>query len=225
MKTNALNVEEKQCGRQEHQNCSEATVCAAVGGDLGAFADVCRHHTPRLFHIVCQITRNREDAEDALQDAFLRAFVHLRSFDGRAQFSTWLTRIAINSALMLLRKRKNYAGISIDSTPQDQDRSPAWEIPDTADDPECCLLNSETQGWLRQAIDNLDPTYRVAIELRNIRELSNKEGARLLRISPAAYKSRLARAKAALRAEFAVVNETRNVVQQPSNSAPGGLSV
>ena len=225
MNTNSAAVAQEQCSPEPQDNCDQTLVSAAMDGDLAAFSALCRLHSPRLFRSIRQITRNREDAEDALQDAFLRAFVHLRSFDGRAQFSTWLTRIAINSALMLLRKRKNYAGISIDSTPQDQDRSPAWEIPDTADDPECCLLNSETQGWLRQAIDNLDPTYRVAIELRNIRELSNKEGARLLRISPAAYKSRLARAKAALRAEFAVVNETRNVVQQPSNSAPGGLSV
>src|SRR5580692_5804942 len=102
----------------KRENNDEALVSAAVDGDLAAFADVCRIYTPRLFHTVYQIVRNREDAEDALQDGFMRAFVHLKSFDGRAQFATWLTRIAINSALMILRKRKNHAEVSIDFDPQ-----------------------------------------------------------------------------------------------------------
>jgi RNA polymerase sigma-70 factor (ECF subfamily) len=77
-----------------------------MAGDLTAFNALCRLHSPRLFRTVRQITRKHEDAEDALQDAFMRAFVHLKSFDGRAQFATWLTKIALNSALMILRKRK-----------------------------------------------------------------------------------------------------------------------
>jgi RNA polymerase sigma factor (sigma-70 family) len=208
----------------KRENNDEALVSAAVGGDLAAFADVCRIYTPRLFHTVYQIVRNREDAEDALQDGFMRAFVHLRSFDGRAQFATWLTRIAINSALMILRKRKHHAEVSIDFDPQDEERFSSWEIPDAADDQERRLLKSETEEWVRRAVDNLHRTLRVPIELRVVQELSNKEGARLLKISPAAYKSRLARAKAALREEFTTVSGTLNALQQSSQAVPDSLS-
>ena len=205
-------------------NNHEDLISAALDGDRAAFADVCRIYTPRLFHTIYQIVRNREDAEDALQDGFMRAFVHLRSFDGRAQFATWLTRIAINSALMILRKRKNYAEVSIDFDPQEEERFSSWEIVDTSDDQERRLLKGETEEWVRRAVDNLHRTLRVPIELRMVQELSNKEGARLLKISPAAYKSRLARAKAALREEFTAATGTLNAVQQRSQAAPDSLS-
>jgi RNA polymerase sigma factor (sigma-70 family) len=208
----------------KHENDNEALVSAALDGDRAAFADVCRIYTPRLFHTVYQIVRNREDAEDALQDGFMRAFVHLRTFDGRAQFATWLTRIAINSALMILRKRKNHAEVSIDFDPQDEERFSSWEIADAADDQERRLLKSEAEEWVRRAVDNLHRTLRVPIELRIVQELSNKEGARLLKISPAAYKSRLARAKVALREEFTTVSGTLNAVQQASQNTPDSLS-
>ncbi|MGA3222537.1 MAG: sigma-70 family RNA polymerase sigma factor [Acidobacteriaceae bacterium] len=208
----------------KHENDNEALVSAALDGDRAAFADVCRIYTPRLFHTVYQIVRNREDAEDALQDGFMRAFVHLRTFDGRAQFATWLTRIAINSALMILRKRKNHAEVSIDFDPQDEERFSSWEIADAADDQERRLLKSEAEEWVRRAVDNLHRTLRIPIELRIVQELSNKEGARLLKISPAAYKSRLARAKVALREEFTTVSGTLNAVQQASQNTPDSLS-
>jgi RNA polymerase sigma-70 factor (ECF subfamily) len=197
-------------------NNHEALISAALDGDRAAFAEVCRIYTPRLFHTIYQIVRNREDAEDALQDGFMRAFVHLRSFDGRAQFATWLTRIAINSALMILRKRKNHAEVSIDFDPQDEERFSSWEIADGADDQERRLLKSEAEEWVRRAVDNLHRTLRVPIELRIVQELSNKEGARLLKISPAAYKSRLARARVALREEFTAVSGALTAVQ-PDN--------
>jgi RNA polymerase sigma factor (sigma-70 family) len=219
-----LSGEKMDTNSPKRENHNEALVSAAVRGDLAAFADVCRIYTPRLFHTVYQIVRNREDAEDALQDGFMRAFVHLRSFDGRAQFATWLTRIAINSALMILRKRKNYAEVSIDFDPQEEERFSSWEIVDTADDQERRLLKSETEEWVRRAVDNLHRTLRVPIELRMVQELSNKEGARLLKISPAAYKSRLARAKAALRDEFTAATGTLNAVHQGSQAAPDSLS-
>jgi RNA polymerase sigma factor (sigma-70 family) len=208
----------------KRENNNEVLVSAALDGDLAAFTDVCRIYTPRLFHTVYQIVRNREDAEDALQDGFMRAFVHLRSFDGRAQFATWLTRIAINSALMILRKKKNHAEVSIDFDPHDEERFSSWEIPDAADDQERRLLKNETEEWVRRAVDNLHRTLRVPIELRVVQELSNKEGARLLKISPAAYKSRLARARAALREEFSAVSGTLTAAQQVSRTAADSLS-
>jgi RNA polymerase sigma-70 factor (ECF subfamily) len=196
MDTNSVIVDREQSSDQ-------SLVSAAVAGDSTAFTALCRLHSPRLLRSVRQITRNHEDAEDALQDAFMRAFIHLKSFDGRAQFATWLTRIALNSALMILRKRKHYPVVSIDSDPQEEDRFFSLEIADRADDPERRLLRSETIEWVRRAIAELDPTPRVAMEFWNFDELSAREGARKLNISKAAFKSRLMRAKAAMRSELA----------------------
>lgn len=194
MNTNSVIVDRERCSDQ-------SLVSAAMAGDVTAFTALCRLHSPRLLRTVRQITRNHEDAEDALQDAFMRAFVHLKSFDGRAQFATWLTRIALNSALMILRKRRHYPAVSIDSGREDEAAS--WEIADRADDPERRLLKSETTEWVRKAIAELDPTPRVAMEFWNCEELSAREGARKLNISKAAFKSRLSRAKAELRSELA----------------------
>jgi RNA polymerase sigma-70 factor (ECF subfamily) len=196
MNTNSVIVDREQCSDQ-------SLVSAAMAGDVTAFTALCRLHSPRLLRTVRQITRNHEDAEDALQDAFMRAFVHLKSFNGRAQFATWLTRIALNSALMILRKRKHYPAVSIDSDREDEDRFASWEIADRGDDPERRLLKSETTEWVRKAIAELDPTPRVAMEFWNCEEVSAREGARKLNISKAAFKSRLSRAKAELRSELA----------------------
>jgi RNA polymerase sigma-70 factor, ECF subfamily len=185
------------------QGSDQGLVSAAMAGDVTAFTDLCRLHSPRLFGTIRQITRNHEDTEDALQDALMRAFVHLKSFDGRAQFATWLTRIALNSALMILRKRKHYPSISIDADHPDEDRFVPWEIADRGDDPERCLLKSETTEWVRSAIAKLDPVPRVAMELWNFEELSAREGARKLNISKPAFKSRLSRARAGLRSDLA----------------------
>ena len=196
MNTNSVIVDGEQCTDQ-------SLVSAAMAGDVTAFNALCRLHSPRLFCTIRQITRNHEDAEDALQDALLRAFVHLKSFDGRAQFATWLTRIALNSALMILRKRKHYPAVSIGSDPQDEDRFFSWEIADRADDPERRLLKSETTEWVRRAIAEMDPIPRVALEFWNFEELSAREGARKLNISKPAFKSRLSRARAGLRSDLA----------------------
>src|SRR3984957_1893864 len=131
------------------QGSDQGLVSAAMAGDVTAFTDLCRLHSPRLFGTIRQITRNHEDTEDALQDALMRAFVHLKSFDGRAQFATWLTRIALNSALMILRKRKHFPVVSIDSDPQEEEPFFSLEIADHPDDPDRSLLRSETIEWVR----------------------------------------------------------------------------
>jgi RNA polymerase sigma-70 factor, ECF subfamily len=222
MNTNSVAVAHKECSSEKQDNCDQNLVAAAMGGDLAAFTALCRLHSPRLFRSIRQITRNHEDAEDALQDALMRAYVHLRSFDGRAQFATWLTRIALNSALMILRKRKHCPGISIDSDPQNDDRFSSWEIADSADDPECRLLKSETAEWMRTAIADLDQKPRLAMELWNVQELSTREGARQLNISKAAFKSRLMRAKAALRTELARSKGMLSVAHPRSRKASSG---
>jgi RNA polymerase sigma-70 factor, ECF subfamily len=201
----------------DQEQCSDRDlVSAAMAGDGTAFNALCRLHSPRLFRTVRQITRNHEDTEDAIQDAFMRAFLHLKSFDRRAQFATWLTRIALNSALMILRKRKHYPAVSIDSDPQEEDRFLSVEIADRADDPERRLLRNETTEWVRRAIAELDPIPRVAMEYWNFEELSAREGARKLNISKAAFKSRLSRARAALRSELSCSRGMLGVDTGPS---------
>jgi RNA polymerase sigma factor (sigma-70 family) len=212
MNTNSVIVDREQGSDQSLVSC-------AMDGDLAAFTALCRLHSPRLLRTVRQITRNHEDAEDALQDAFMRAFVHLKSFDGRAQFATWLTRIALNSALMILRKRKHYPAVSLDADPQEEDRFFGWEIADRGDDPERRLLRRETTERVRRAIAELDPVPRLAMEFWNYEELSAREGARKLNISKAAFKSRLARARAALRSDLARSRGMLNVA--PRRSAEG----
>jgi len=218
MKTNSTETISKQYLTEEHDNASETLVSRAMSGDLAAFDHLCKLHSPRLRRMIYQITRNREDADDALQDCLMQAFVHLTSFDGRAQFSTWLTRIAVNSALMLLRKRRNSAAISIDCYAEADDPLSSWEIADTADDAECRLLKNETEESLRRAIADLGQARRVPIELRIIQGLSNKEGARQLNISTAAYKSRLLRAKAALRSAYATSSQMFHATGQQSKA-------
>src|SRR6202008_2955683 len=116
----------------------------------------------KLFCTVRRITRNHEDADDAVQDAFLRAFLHLQSFDGRSAFSTWLTRIGINSALMILRKRRN----SREDPAQNRNESDAlWEVADSAPDLEKQDVEKERAGLVRKAITNLRLSIRRPVEL------------------------------------------------------------
>jgi RNA polymerase sigma-70 factor (ECF subfamily) len=218
MKTNSAKTISEQFVTEKHATGDESLVSRAIGGDLAAFDELCELHSPRLRRMIYQITRNREDAEDAVQDCLMQAFLHLTSFDGRAQFSTWLTRIAVNSALMLLRKRRNSAAISIDSYSEADDPFSTWEIADTTDDAERRLLKNEMEERLRRAIADLGQALRVPIELRIVQELSNKEGARQLNISTAAYKSRLLRAKAALRTAYQSSSQMFHVTGQLSKA-------
>jgi RNA polymerase sigma-70 factor (ECF subfamily) len=146
-----------------------------------------------------RITRNREDAEDALQDSFLSAFVHLRDFDGRSSFSTWLTRIAINSALMKLRKNRGSREIPMDEPAGAGDTLLRFEPADWHPDPEEQYAWQERQRVVAEAVRGLRPTLRKVIEIRELQEGSIKETAQRLGISVAAAKARLFHARAALR--------------------------
>ena len=174
-------------------------VAAAKRGQTTAFDELWQSHTKRILRTTYRITRNREDAEDALQDSFLRAFLHIKDFDGRSSFSTWLTRIAINSALMILRKKRSALELSIED-PGNHDGNPGFpDVPDRAPDPEAHCAQREREGILRGAIRALRPTIRQAIELQKLQEHSLEETAKMMGLSVAAAKTRLSRAKAALR--------------------------
>jgi RNA polymerase sigma-70 factor, ECF subfamily len=182
---------------QEVTGAKEASLLAtAKSGETAALDTLYRAHAEKLFRTVHRITRNREDAEDAVQDSLLRAFLHLKSFDGRSTFSTWLTRIGINSALMILRKKRNSREISAHGPGVDET---LWEVPDSIPNPERRCAEREQGRILKDAISNLRPTIRRALELQVLEHRSMEETAAQIGISVSAAKARVFHAKAALR--------------------------
>lgn len=187
----------------EHQqeideNDEGRLVAAAKRGNRDAFGELIERHTNKVFHTTWLITRNREDAEDAVQDSFASALVHLRDFDGRSRFSTWLTRIAINAALMNLRKKGRLHEVGLDE-PVEQDWAPPYyKMTSAAPNPEEKCAERERSRILREAIVELRPRLRETVELHQ-RQGSVEETAEILGISRVAVKARLFHAKALLR--------------------------
>lgn len=176
----------------------ESLVEAAQNGGHWAYVELCARYRELIYRVVHRITKNSHDTEDVLQDAWMRGFVHIRTFDGRSAFSTWLTRIAINSALMMLRKKRRFLEASLDDH-EGPDAGARLEIVEPSYGPEETLLRREMLLRVRQAIDGLPPSLRKVAELRQSTGGSLKEIANLTGISVPATKSRLARAKFALR--------------------------
>ena len=176
----------------------ESLVVAAQNGEHWAYVELCRRYRKLMFGIVQRITRNSHDTEDILQDAWMRGFVHIRTFNGRAAFPTWLSRIAINSALMMIRKSHWRMEASLDDY-GDLDVSVRLEIAEPLYGPEETLLRKERQLLVRKAIKSLPPRLRRVVELRQYIDASLKEMAAITGISVPAIKSRLVRAKRALR--------------------------
>jgi RNA polymerase sigma factor (sigma-70 family) len=177
----------------------ESLVEAAKRGHSMAFATLSERHRQQLFRAAHRITRSREDAEDAVQDALLRAFVHMADFDGRSSFPTWLTRIAINSALMILRKKRASLEIAVDGNDDFGADGPRHEITDHQPNPESCYAQSEEEILLKKAIQSLRPALRVVVQIQQLQECSMRETAETIGISLAAAKGRLFHAKNALR--------------------------
>ncbi len=169
---------------------------AAKSGETTALDTLYRAYAEKLFRTVHRITRNREDAEDAVQDSLLRAFLHLKSFDGRSTFSTWLTRIAINSALMILRKRRASPEFYADGRSA---TDVLLELPDPSPDPERRYAERERERFLRDAIAGLTPRTQRALEFHTLQDHSVQETAAQIGISVSAAKGRFFHAKAALR--------------------------
>src|SRR5271156_4315626 len=174
----------------------EWLVAAAKNGDVTAFAQLRDRHFRSIMRTTYRITRNWEDAEDALQDTFLKAFIHLNRFECRSSFFSWVTRIAINASLATLRKKRASKNISIDACDNDGASGGRWEMPDLREDPERCYSRREREDSLRRAIRRLRPNLRTALEY------STQEIADSLGISSAAAKSRLLRARLSLRAQL-----------------------
>src|SRR5712664_4629683 len=171
---------------QEVIGTKEASLLAtAKSGETAALDTLYRAHAEKLFRTVHRITRNREDAEDAVQDSLLREFVHLKGLDGRSTFSTWLTRIGINSALMILRKKRNSRAISAHGPGADET---LWKVTDSAPDPEKQYVEKERAGLVRKAITNLRLSIRRPLELHKLQGYSLEEMAAEIGVSVPAAK-------------------------------------
>lgn len=175
-----------------------ALVAAAKRGDVAAFEELVNRYERRIFRLTSNITQNREDAEDAAQDAFLKAFQHLDSFQGGSRFYTWLVRIAVNEALMRLRRRRPNV-TSLDEPTGTDDDGPPREINDWGPTPEQRFARTELNSILTGVIGELDPIFRTVFLLRDVEELSTEETAETMGISVSAVKSRLLRARLKLR--------------------------
>jgi RNA polymerase sigma-70 factor (ECF subfamily) len=173
-------------------------IAAAKGGEGAPFGELCKRHMKRVFGVTRRIMPNSEDAEDAVQDCFLSAFVHLKDFDGRSRFATWLTRIAINAALMKLRKRRGLQEVSMDEPNPSSEPVAQREFRCDAPDPEESCSARERRRILKSAISGLRPRARNVVELFHIQEHSIRETAQILGISTGAAKARMFHARVAL---------------------------
>jgi RNA polymerase sigma-70 factor (ECF subfamily) len=170
-------------------------VAAAQAGSPAAFEKLHSLYSGRLYQTILSITRNPHDAEEALQDTFLRAHLAIKKFEGKSKIYSWLTRIAINSALMILRKRRVRPEVLFDPQPDVRCEAITFEVRDSAPNPEeLCILHQHQHRTLR-AIRHLSPHLRVPLRMRLTRGWSIREISRALNISEAAVKSRLYRAR------------------------------
>lgn len=178
-----------------------ALVASAKAGDLAAFEELVSRYERRVFRLTMNITQNREDAEDATQDAFLKSFQHLENFQGGSRFYTWLVRIAVNEALMRLRRRRPNL-TSIDQPVENDGELIPHEIEDWGPTPEQRYARNELNSILTGVIGDLEPIYRAVFLLRDVEQLSTEETADILGITVPAVKSRLLRARLKLRSKL-----------------------
>jgi RNA polymerase sigma factor, sigma-70 family len=198
------------CGRP----CETDLLGRAQDGCSDSFGLLCAPHAGGLLKTAFRITRNKEDAEDAVQESLMRAFVGIHEFRGAASFSTWLTRIVINSALMIQRKKQKTRWVSLD-TEFEATGHLNFEIKDSAPDPEQKLVALERQRALRKAISNLRPRVRAVLEAGHLRGFSMKETAKVLNISLTAAKGRLFQGRGVLRKSGAL----RGIVRSRTETA------
>jgi RNA polymerase sigma-70 factor (ECF subfamily) len=174
-------------------------VRAAKTGDDKAFGELVKRYDRNVFRIAQHITQNREDAEDVVQDAFLKAYTNLQQFQEQSKFYTWLVRIAVNEALMKLRRRRPERMVSLDEDIKTEDDSVPREVADWAPNPEQNYNQAELKEILSRTIQGLPPGFRTVFILRDVEGLSTEETAEALELSIPAVKSRLLRARLQLR--------------------------
>ena len=174
-------------------------VAAAKNGNRKAFEILVKRHEQKIFFVARRITRSREDAEDVVQQTFQKAFTHLRKFEGRSAFSTWLTRIAITEALIFLRRRRGFREVLIDDLNANEETTAPLDVPDSSPDPEAIYSQREWVEMLYSAVNELPAGMRRAIQLRELDERSSEETAQIMGISVGALKGRMFHGRRKLR--------------------------
>jgi RNA polymerase sigma-70 factor (ECF subfamily) len=176
-----------------------ALVRAAKAGDISAFEQLVHRYDRNVFRIAQHITQNREDAEDVVQDAFLKSYENLKNFQEQSKFYTWLVRIAVNEALMRLRRRRPERMVSLDEEVKTEEDSMPREVADWTPNPEQQYSQAELKDILQRTIQGLPSSFRTVFVLRDVEGLSTEETAEALGLSIPAVKSRLLRARLQLR--------------------------
>jgi RNA polymerase sigma-70 factor (ECF subfamily) len=176
-----------------------ALVSMARSGDGVAFTQLVNRYGGKVLRLAKHITQNKEDAEDVLQDTFLKAYEHLGQFQEQSKFYTWIVRIAVNESLMKLRKRRPGKVVSLDEPLDTGEETVTREIAIWDENPEQRYSHEELHQILARAVDGLAPIFRTVFVLRDVDELSTEETASALGISVPAVKSRLLRARLQLR--------------------------
>jgi RNA polymerase sigma-70 factor (ECF subfamily) len=175
---------------------------AAKRGDSAAFETLCKQSASTVFHIARRMMRSKEDAEDVVQESFQMAFIHLKSFKGGSRFSTWLSRIAINAALMKLRRKRHLQDVPLDQSTEAEEPFLQHDVEDQNPNPEELYAQRERQRILFEAMNGLTPGIRKAIELRELGERSTDETAQIMGISASAVKARVFHGRRKLRAKL-----------------------
>jgi RNA polymerase sigma-70 factor (ECF subfamily) len=176
-----------------------ALVAGAKTGNARAFELLVQQHERKIFLLAQRVTRNREDAEDVVQQSFQKVFIHLKKFEGESLFSTWLTRIAINEALVLLRRKHRSREVPILESPTEDEIALPLDIPDLGPNPEDSCLRREQERILSAAVNELTPGTRKAIQLRELDERSTEETAQVMGLSVGAVRARLFHGRRKLR--------------------------
>lgn len=202
---------------ENEQHPDVALVERVRGGDIAAYDELVRKYERQVFRIAQHITQNREDAEDVMQDAFLKAYEKLDQFQGNSKFYTWLVRIAVNESLMRLRKRRTGRMVSLDEDVETDEGSVPRDLADWDPDPEQQYSQAELAEILRKTIQGLPPGFRVVFTLRDVDGLSTEETAETLGLSIPAVKSRLLRARLQLRERL-----TRYFRRRKASTVKGG---
>jgi RNA polymerase sigma-70 factor, ECF subfamily len=186
------------CSASIDKHSDDALVAATRRGDSQAFEELVLRHKQKVLAVAQRITNNREDAEDVAQESFHKAFLHLEAFQEKSRFSTWLTRITMNEAFMLLRRRRGLFEV-LPESPDDGAKSGSEAFVDRSPSPEESCSQRERTQLLTEAINRLGPTIRTAILLRDIEERSVKETAQILGASITAVKARVFQGRRKLR--------------------------
>lgn len=180
-------------------------VTQAKAGDYAAFEELVNRYEKKIYRLAFNITGHREDAEDVLQEAFMKSFQHLHNFREGSRFYTWLVRIAVNEGLMKLRKRRTGRLVQMEDSTDDEGHTVPREFVDWGPNPEKLYERSELEGILQKAVDSLSPNFRTVFLLRDVEKLSTEETADVLEISIGAVKARIFRARLQLREDLSKV--------------------